>query len=91
MNRTLFLVSGNICGERIKRARSLHYPALSQSDLAREMQLRGMDVTSIIISRIESGQRHVCDAELLMFSKVLGFPMEWLCGEGDIEITITGK
>lgn len=42
----------------------------------------GMDMTPLIISRIEMKQRHVCDAELLMLSKALGVSMEWLCAEG---------
>ena len=91
MPKNLFMIRGNICGERIRQARFLQNPPMKREALAREMQLKGMDITPIIISRIESGQRHVCDAELLMFSKVRGFPMEWLCGEGDIEITITMK
>ena len=35
------------------------------------------------ISRIEKNQRHVCDAELKIFSKALDVSMDWLCGDGD--------
>lgn len=41
----------------------------------------GYDITPLIISRIEKNQRHVCDAELLVFSQALNISMEWLCGE----------
>ena len=56
---------------------------MRQEDLAREVNLRGMDMTKLIVSRIEKNQWHVCDGELLMLSKVLGVSMEWLCGETD--------
>ena len=79
MSRNLFLIKGNICGDRIRIGRALHKPPLTQEDLARKMQLMGMDMTGLIISRIEKGQRHVCDAELLMLSKALGVSMDWLC------------
>jgi len=78
--RKNFLIEGNICGKRIRIARTLRN--LEQKDLAREINFLGMDMTPLIVSRIENNQRHVCDAELLMLSKVLKVPMEWLCGEG---------
>lgn len=78
--RKNFLVEGNICGDRVRVARA--YRKLEQKDLAREINLLGMEMTPLIVSRIENNQRHVCDAELLMLSKVLNVSMEWLCGEG---------
>lgn len=83
MPKKQFLVSGNICGERIRIARAVHKPPLSQKELAIRIQLEGMDMTPLIISRIEANQRHVCDAELRMISKALGVSMEWLCGDGN--------
>lgn len=75
-----FLIEGNICGDRIRLGRAMQKPPMTQEDLAREVNLRGMDITPLIISRIEKGQRHIVDAELLMLSRVLGVSMEWLCG-----------
>ncbi len=75
-----FLVEGNICGERVRLGRAMQKPPMTQDDLAREINLMGMEITPLIISRIEKGQRHVCDAELLMMAKALGVSMEWLCG-----------
>lgn len=75
-----FLIQGNICGERVRLGRALHKPPMTQDDLAREINLMGMEMTKLIISRIEKNQRHVCDAELLMLSRALGQSMEWLCG-----------
>jgi len=74
-----FLIEGNICGARIRMARAMHKPPLRQEDLAREINLLGMEITPLIISRIEKNQRHVCDAELKMLAKALGVTMDWLC------------
>ena len=78
-----FLLEGNICGDRVRLGRAMHKPPLTQEDLAREINLLGMDMTKLIISRIEKNQRHVCDAELVMLSRALGKSMEWLCGLED--------
>ena len=83
MARNLFLIKGNICAERIRLARALQKPPMTQEDLARKIQFMGMDMTTIIISRIEKKQRHICDAELLALSKALNVSMDWLCGEGE--------
>ena len=87
MAKSLFLIKGNICSERVRLGRALHKPPLTQEDLARKMQFMGMDMTSLIISRIEKNQRHVCDAELRMIAKALNVSMDWLCGD-DNEINL---
>ena len=74
-----FLIDGNICGDRVRLGRAMQKPPMTQDDLAREINLMGMEITPLIISRIEKNQRHVCDAELKMLAKVLGVTMEWLC------------
>lgn len=78
-----FLIEGNICGDRVRLGRAMQKPPMTQEDLAREINLMGMEITPLIISRIEKNQRHVCDAELLMLSRALGKSMEWLCGLDD--------
>ena len=84
MAKSLFLISGNICGERIRLGRALQKPPITQEELARRLNFNGyMNITSLMISRIEKGERHVIDAELKAFSKVLGVSMDWLCGDGD--------
>ena len=82
MARKLFLISGNICGERIRLGRVLQKPPITQEQLAAKINLMGYDITPLIITRIEKNQRHVCDAELFVIAKALGVSMEWLCGEG---------
>ena len=78
-----FLLEGNKCGERVRLGRALHKPPMTQEDLAREVNLLGMDMTKLIVSRIEKNQRHVCDGELMMLAKALGVSMDWLCGVGE--------
>ena len=77
----MFLIDGNICGDRVRIGRALHKPPLTQSDLAQKIQFLGMvEMTPLIITRIEKNQRHVCDAELLMIANALGVSLEWLVG-----------
>lgn len=80
----MFLIEGNICSERVRIGRALHKPPLTQDGLAQKIQFLGMvEITPLIITRIEKNQRHVCDAELLMIAKALGVSIEWLVGETD--------
>lgn len=78
-----FLIEGNLCGDKVRLARAMHKPPMRQEDLAREINLLGMEITPLIISRIEKNQRHVCDAELKMLARALGVTMDWLCEEDD--------
>ena len=78
-----FQLKGNICGDRVRVGRAIHKPPLTQEDLAREINLLGMEITPLIISRIEKNQRHVCDGELVMIAKALGVSLDWLCGLKD--------
>lgn len=75
-----FLIEGNICGDRVRLARAMHKPPLRQEDLAREVNLLGMEMTKLIVSRIEKNQRHVCDGELVVLARALGVSLDWLCG-----------
>ena len=80
----MFSIKGNLCGDRIRLGRAMHKPPLTQEKLARKIQFLGMtDMTTNIIAKIESNDRHVIDAELLMISKALGVTMEWLVGESN--------
>ena len=71
-----FLIEGNICGEKVRLARAMHKPPLTQEELATKLNLMGIDFTKVIISRIEKNQRHVVDGELKMLAKALGVTME---------------
>ena len=75
-----FLIQGNIIGDRVRLGRAMQKPPMKQEDLAREVNLLGMEMTPLIISRIEKNQRHVCDGELVMIAKALNVSLDWLCG-----------
>ena len=83
MAKSLFLIKGNICSERVRLGRALQRPPITQEELARKMQFMGMEMTPLIISRKEKNQRHVCDAELRMIAKALNVSMDWLCGDSN--------
>jgi len=78
-----FQLKGNICSDRVRLGRAMHKPPYTQEDLAREINLLGMEITPLIISRIEKNQRHVCDGELVMIARALGVSLDWLCGLTD--------
>ena len=82
--KMMFTMKGNICGARIRLARAMHQPPLTQEDLAIKIQLAfGLEITKIIISRIETGERHVIDQELRLIAKALNVSMDWLVGDTD--------
>ena len=69
----------NIAGLKIKRARMIHDPTLTQVDLAEKIQRMGYtDMTELIVSRIERGIRPITDAELKIFAAALGQSLDWL-------------
>ena len=76
-------MKGNICFERVRLGRALQKPPITQEQLANKIQLLGMDMTPIMISRIEKNERRVSDAELRILSKALKVTMEWLVGDTD--------
>lgn len=78
-----FLIEGNICGDKVRLGRAMHKPPLTQEELATKINLMGMDITPLIISRIEKNQRHVVDGELKMLARALGVTMEWLCSDDE--------
>ena len=42
MAKSLFLIKGNICAERVRLGRALQKPPMTQDDLARKIQFMGM-------------------------------------------------
>ena len=69
----------NLCGDRIREARQKR--RLSQSDLCKLLQLRGIMVERDVISRMESGSRIVTDFEAVAIAEVLEFPVLCLRGK----------
>ena len=66
----------NICGGRIREARIR--AGLSQEGLAVRMQLAGLQISQMAVSRIETGRRLVADYELPVLAEVLGVTTDWL-------------
>lgn len=60
----------NIVGRKIYQLRKQQ--KMSQEELAAKMQLRNIEISQKVISRIEKQERFVTDYELLVFSEVLG-------------------
>jgi transcriptional regulator with XRE-family HTH domain len=80
--KNMFIIKGNICGDRIRLGRAMQKPPLTQDGLAEKIQLLGVtDMSRKIISKIETGERHVIDAELRIIAHALGVSMEWLVGD----------
>lgn len=73
----------NISGERIRQWRL--NAGLTQEELAIKMQLSGLQMGQMAISRIETGKRLVADFELKIFAHALGVTMEWLTTENENE------
>ena len=58
----------NISGNKLKELRKKY--KMSQQDLAKKLQLEGIDLTSKEISKIETNNRLVQDFELFAFAKI---------------------
>ena len=72
----LYTVDGkcNISGSRVKAARLKN--KMSQEELATRMQLAGLQMGQMAISRIETGKRLVPDFELLILAEALGVTID---------------
>ena len=68
----------NITGQQIRLTRLSQAPALSQADLAKCANRRGVTLDQWTISRIENRTRNVSDYELLAIAKCLGVTVDQL-------------
>lgn len=68
----------NICGDRVHEARCRL--RLTQSDLAAQLQINGINIERDSVSRIEIGTRFVADYELRALAKLLKVSVDWLLG-----------
>ena len=69
----------NICGKKLKEVRKSL--ALSQEALAAKLQLAGLQLGQMAVSRIETGKRVVPDFELPILAEVLRVSTDWLRGK----------
>lgn len=74
--------NANIIGPNIRKNRIKFH--LSQEALAAKMQLKNIEISQKVISRIEKQDRFVTDYELLAFSEVLKVDIYELLGVKNI-------
>ena len=72
--------SQNLIGERVKQARGILQPAVTQEQLSRKLAKLGVSIDRAGIAKIESGIRGVLDFELVALAKALGVKVAWLLG-----------
>ena len=77
----LYTLNGrnNLCGERVRAARMR--ARLSQDELAARLQVAGLQLGQMAVSRIETGKRVVPDFELPVLAEVLQVSTDWLLGK----------
>ena len=73
----------NIIGERVQLARKRAKPPITQTDLAARLQVQGLRLERVTISKIETGYREVTDIEAVAIAKALGVNVGWLLGESE--------
>ncbi len=66
----------NLIGERLKLLRK--NANLSQRDLARKLQLIGIDIDRNVITRIETNSRYVTDFELQALKEIFNVSYDYL-------------
>lgn len=69
----------NLCGEWVREARMRM--GWSQEELAAKLQLAGLQLGQMAMSRIETGKRVVPDFELPILAEVLRVSTDWLLGK----------
>ena len=72
----------NIIGDRVRLARKRAQPPITQEELAARLQVEGLSIERVTITKIETGYREVTDVEAAAIAKVLGVSLAWLFGEG---------
>lgn len=73
----------NVIGERVRLARERAKPLITQADLAARLQIEGLRLERVAISKIETGYREVTDVEAIAIAKALGVTISWLLGESE--------
>jgi len=70
----------NIIGNRVKIARSLSNPKITQLELSARLQIQGVMIGDSTVGKIENGTSAVTDIQLIAFSKALNVSVLWLLG-----------
>ena len=72
--------SRNIIGKRVKEARKLHRPFLTQDELSGKLAARGVQLDRVAIAKVETGLRCAFDFEVKGLAAALGVDVNWLLG-----------
>lgn len=64
-------------------ARNHATPPITQGELAARLQVLGLPIERVTISKIETGYREVTDVEAAAIARILGVSIGWLFGESD--------
>ena len=68
----------NIVGARVRQARKIAKPPITQVDLVARLQLLGVIIDQSGLSKIENGQRPVSDIEVVALAEALKVSVAWL-------------
>ena len=74
------LQSRNIVGERVREARQLFVPSLTQDQLSGRLAKEGIQLDRVALAKIESGMRCAFDFEVKALAAVLKVDANWLLG-----------
>jgi transcriptional regulator with XRE-family HTH domain len=76
-------VERNIVGPRVRKARKIAKPQITQLDLVARLQSLGLSIDQSALSKIENGQRPVTDIEVAALAKALKVSVSWLFDEAN--------
>ena len=76
----------NIVGPRVRQARRMAKPRITQIELAARLQLLGLSIDQAGVSKIETGRRPVTDIEVAALAKALRVSVSWLLEETDASL-----
>jgi HTH-type transcriptional regulator, cell division transcriptional repressor len=76
------LQSRNIVGRRVKEARQLHSPPLTQDQLSGKLAAESVQLDRVAIAKIETGIRCVFDFEIRGLAKAPKVEPGWLLESG---------
>src|ERR1035441_6015114 len=72
----------NIVGRRVKAARGMHSPPLTQDQLSGKLAVEGVQLDRVAIAKIETGIRCAFDFEVRALAAALKVDANWLLGIG---------
>ena len=71
-------MSRNIVGPRVREGRYKAKPSITQKDLAARLEVLGLEIDQVKISKIEQGIRPVFDYEVVKLAEALKVSVGWL-------------